>query len=287
VITIEQEGNKNFKGPAVGIDLGWRLLGEELRVAFWHDETGASGQLSLPKPLLDRFATCFDLRSIQDKNLQTAKAALQVWASEHDSLPQWMDLNRLPEWHSGRRLERLYKTWRQNRFDGDMEVFAALEHWHERFVHLYSWEANLRDKIIRRRREIYRRFVAQFVSTHGRIFIEKFDLRRVVRRPSPESSSTAYAGHLRVIAAVSTLRTILEQKGMCERIEAANTTQRCADCGNSAKWDAAINVMHACSGCGRVFDQDDNAARNLLSIGLTRYAESADNSGGPACVCAR
>jgi transposase len=43
------------------------------------------------------------------------------------------------------------------------------------------------------------------------------------------------------------------------------TTQRCAVCGCEDRWDAATQVDHVCVACGRSWDQDANACRNMLA----------------------
>ena len=45
---------------------------------------------------------------------------------------------------------------------------------------------------------------------------------------------------------------------------AAYSTQECAWCGCVEPWDAKPSIMHTCAGCGRTYDQDANACRNLL-----------------------
>ncbi len=53
----------------MALDLGWRLLPEGLRVAYWEDEQGEHGQLLLEPAVLWQFSKLNDLKSIQDQHL--------------------------------------------------------------------------------------------------------------------------------------------------------------------------------------------------------------------------
>ena len=46
--------------------------------------------------------------------------------------------------------------------------------------------------------------------------------------------------------------------------DAKDTTRLC-ECGHVNQWKSAESLHQTCSECGRVFDQDRNAARNLLA----------------------
>ena len=46
------------------------------------------------------------------------------------------------------------------------------------------------------------------------------------------------------------------------------TTLICYKCGHVEKWDAAPSVMHTCVNCDSTWDQDYNAAQNILALGL-------------------
>ncbi|MDP2949729.1 MAG: zinc ribbon domain-containing protein, partial [Chloroflexota bacterium] len=50
------------------------------------------------------------------------------------------------------------------------------------------------------------------------------------------------------------------------KVPAQYTTQECSYCANREQFDARKEVRHRCSRCGGEWDQDENAARNLLKI---------------------
>ena len=138
---------------------------------------------------------------------------------------------------------------------------------------------NLRDQVIRHRKEVYRRFVAGLLRTHGRVFLEDLQIRAMARKDQPEEETRNYSGSMRVVAAVSVLGRMFQEHGDCVRVSAQHTTRQCSWCGHEKEWDAAENIMHRCGGCGSLFDQDRNAARNILRRGLL--------DGSVCCGCAR
>ena len=268
LVTVARPQRTRREGPAVAVDLGWRLLEEGLRVAYWEDERGDHGQLLLTPAVLWQFSKLNDLKSIQDQHLRVALDALAAWAKTHEP-PVGIDLSHVSEWRKPWRLLRLYRAWKDGRVAGDDAAFLALTAWKERHDHLHEWEANLRDQVIRHRKEIYRRFVAELLRTHGRVFLEDLQIRSMARKDRPEEDNRNYSGGMRVVAAVSLLGRMIQEHGDCERVSARHTTQECSWCGHAKEWAAAENIIHRCEGCGRLFDQDRNAARNILRRGLT------------------
>jgi transposase len=77
------------------------------------------------------------------------------------------------------------------------------------------------------------------------------------------------ANHYRQIVSPSVFRQALTQACVREgvvvvKMNAAMTTLRCNACGHTGDWDTAVSVLHRCEKCGDLFDQDLNAARNLM-----------------------
>lgn len=52
--------------------------------------------------------------------------------------------------------------------------------------HLYEWVGNLRDQVLKRRREIYRVFAAQLAKRYHTVLREDFDLRILSAKPAPD-----------------------------------------------------------------------------------------------------
>jgi hypothetical protein len=295
VVSFEEHEPTPSGSDVVAIDLGWRAVdvpqdGEArraLRVGYWQDTSGDHGQVLLEPGILERLKTCERLRSIRDQHLDEMRPRLVEWARDAD-LPEWWAerAETLAQWRSAARLAALMMHWRENRFDGDEEMFAAAEAWRKQDAHLYDWESNLRDKVTRRRREAYRVFAAQVARRYKAVILEHFDLRRVARKAAPEGEADANqaARHHRTWAAVSTLRQAIIDA--CERegldvitMPSAYTTRTCHQCGSVESWDQAEQILHRCSQCGDVWDQDRNAAINLLAAGLGERCSDDEKAG--------
>lgn len=282
-VTLGETKPKIHGRGVVGIDLGWRMIKNGLRVAYWVDDQGEHGQLVLNPEVLYEFNKLPDLQSIRDKHFNEVKATLTAWSAENKK-PDWLteELKTLHAWRSPGRLVVLILRWRNERFDSDQEIYDKLEYWRKRENHLYDWEANLRDQVHRRRREIYRIFAAKAVRKYDTIVLEDFDLRRVAKKPDAENGT---GGALpmdkqRFIASVSELRLAL--KNACQQagvdvmiVDAKHSTIECFTCGHREKFDASAQLWRTCPKCGELWDQDYNAAINLLHRGLETCKSTA------------
>lgn len=260
----------------IGVDIGWRKLeGGGVRVAAWRTDSGAEGELVLDERMLGQARKADDLRSIRDMNLDAARAAL-VAALPGMNLPDWFPKN-VWQWRSAARFSNLAKRWKQNRFPGDDLPYAQLEAWRYHDHHLWAWETSQRTKALRHRLDVYRNFAAGMAKKHTGLVVEKFDLREVAALPEAhqQEGDNQQARTQRQRSATSELRMALTQAfaGRTKEVPAAYTTQTCSACGAVEKWDQAAELEHTCSACGARWDQDFNAARNLLA-----YVEQ---SGGP------
>lgn len=138
--------------------------------------------------------------------------------------------------------------------------------------HLYEYEANLRDRLLAHRLDLYRRFAANLRRRYRVVYLEAMDLRRLAQDDPTREPATPDAQHWRHWAAVSELRACIDDAGLTVvKVEPAYSTLTCSWCGYlDQNWDPASAVEHTCSQCGRTWDQDANAARNLLAWGQER-----------------
>lgn len=287
-VELQEVGRRTPASGSVAVDLGWRTEENEngLRVAAWRGTDGNEGRLILSEWDLSRIEKANDLRAIRDKNFNTAREALLDSAAKLlplSSTPSWFQgaVRTLAQWRSPARLAQLAQRWKQQRFDGDAIAYEALEVWRYHDFHLWEWEASQRVKALRNRREIYRVFAARLAAVYETLVIEEFDLRKMAVRPVADSTEKVNetARTMRHAAAVSELREALVQafagpRRHVAREPAQDTTRSCNACGSIEKWDQAAEVSHTCSGCGAHWDQDDNAALNLLK----RFERSGDTN---------
>ena len=258
----------------VGLDLGWRVLESgDIRVGKWYGDDGQEGEIRLPSSVRARLDKSDSLRRIRDRNFDEARATLAMHLGTL-ALPEWLatETRSLAQWRGFGRLATLTHRWRERRFEGDAAAFGALEAWRAQDEHLWDWEANQRRKTLLYRRELYRIAAADLAPRYETVVLEKFHLRAVATLPDATSASSDNdnARSVRFVAAPSELRLAVTQafvarSGRVEHVDAAGTTYICAACGSAEEWDQARELRHTCSRCAREWDQDDNAARNILA----------------------
>jgi transposase len=180
----------------------------------------------------------------------------------------------LAQWRSGDRLAGLIRWWADHRLEGDEEIYRTAQEWRKQYLHLANWWRNLEDQMRMRVREQYRIFASHVARDYAAVYVEEFDLREVAKEAPAESEgqNTASSGYRQMVSP-SVLRSAV--KNACFRegvsvveVAAEYTTRVCHHCGYAGQWDQAAAIMHRCDGCGTLWDQDANAARNLLALGL-------------------
>jgi hypothetical protein len=271
----------------VGVDLGWRLMPDGLRVAYWVGDDGGEGQLLLPHSILQRKQTSEELRSIRDVNYDTFKLRLASWLDGRE-LPDWLAeiVQHLPKWRSPSRAERLYHVWREKRFDGDEDGYRLVAEWRNGLpnaasgrrhyepnahgdLHLWRYETGTRLRLAKARKDLYRKFARELAAHYAECHVEKIQMAKLVRRPEAEEESPDGATiHYRMIAAVAELVECLKQSGMrVTEIPAKDSTRAHSVCGHVSKWSESERggLYVTCEGCRDVYDQDQNAARNFLN----------------------
>ncbi len=280
---LEPNPNPTENNNAVGIDFGWRVVPRGLRVAYWAGQDGRSGELVLPPADLTEFKKIGGLEA-------TIRASREAVVS---TLRQWMDGRTVPdEWaktaekalsaSSPAGMVQLFECWQACRFRGDHRAFGVLRDWHKRYLHLWTWQANLRDQLLRRRRELYRRFAADLAHRYGRVFVNDIPLGRLALRPRSGDMFIPAARHHRFIAAVSTLCRILqhacEKRGVLwTRVKCRGATKSCHVCGTLDDWNPQVALAHTCSKCGQSWDQDHNAAMHVLREGVKLASSAQEN----------
>ncbi len=258
-------------GRTVAVDLGWRLKPEGVRAAMAVDDQGATNELVIPAGDVEQFAKLDDLKSLRDLKFLDFRSEFGAWLKTHkaalpDPVPPVKGFaQRLDQG----RIRAAFRKWKHNRTAGDEPGWEIAARWMERYDHLYSWESNLRDQMLRRRRERFRLWVGDLLTGTGKVIIEDFDLRGIAKTPQPEKQEVrTKAQWYRTVAAPSQLRNILVAgcgaKNIPVEIKASPyTTRECSWCGSREKWDQAAHILHRCGSCGKLLDQDENAGRNL------------------------
>jgi len=217
---------------------------------------------------------------------------LRSWIKSCPTVPDWPRrapselplcerVKEIAKARSPQRLARFMRYWQKRRFRGDESIMRRLEDWRRKDSdlnpkyhgwrkqdkHLYNWESGARQNGQRVRREYYRIFAAELTKRYGTVVVGKINLAKAARRAKPEKEDELHAAarRQRTIAALSHL--IGAIKNACGTRgayfkEASGVTRICHACGVRNTWDSAGDVQHTCTGCGKTWDQDRNAAIN-------------------------
>lgn len=249
----------------------------------------------VPAKLVGRFEHADSLRSIQGKEFN--KIQDDVWAfmrecpgakallsgiqeqedkRRHKSRGRDMTAGDLLNWKSQDRMVRLWRYWSGHRVDGDDKIHEQLTRWYHQRRHLWQWEANERMGAIAARREVFRLWGKRIAERYGTICFEELDLSKLKLNPKTEEGEkdkNQAANRNRQNTAVGTLRDAVVQAltkigGKLVLVPASMTTRTCSRCGTVCIWDQAARIRHTCKACKAEWDQDENAARNILATGL-------------------
>lgn len=270
----------------VALDLGWRKRPDgSLRVAYWADDAGAHEEVVMPARVRDRLRRQDSLRSIQQRHFARVLRGLCRWLPRARHLPAWLpaQTERVDRWRSHARLRRLAVHWRAHRFPGDWVIFPILLRWLHRSRHLSQWEEHARENALRARRECYRIVACKLARAYGAVVLENFNLSEQKRLSPPEGKADAprpqrvqlhHAAPGEFRSAVT--QAVLREGGLVVKIDATGTTTDCHACGAGCTWDQEQYLRHTCEHCGMAWDQDENAAKNLLRMFvLAKKDESA------------
>ena len=270
----------------VAVDIGWRAIDGQLRVAYWRGDDGQHSELRLNKRMLDGLTMPSGLRAIRDRVLDLFKGLFGKWLWEAmdkaaPETPAWFAeaTCTMPWWRSTEKADRLLKLWSEQRWEGDQFGWEIICAWRKRNQHLWDWEANQRRGSLANRREQYRIFASNLADRYGTIVLEDFNMQQVARRPqtAEEGDDNQRARSNRQLASVSELRHALcncfDRRGGSEiRVPAPGTTIVCSRCLKLDKFDVAAELVHTCVHCGETWDQDENATVNMLRLAVEQLS---------------
>lgn len=255
-----------------GIDLGWRKLPTGLRVAtLIGTDRSAPKYLLLPPSMLERWDRIEALQSTLDHGQNTMRDQLRAWdwVGAPEPLAAWLQRLRTITSGGAGLMAVLAIQWRGYP-DYEPQRLALLERWRRHDRRDRTERDHLRAKLIAHRREIYRIWAKEIAERYGVIGLEHFDLRSVARLEQADGEETALpppARRYRQIAACSQLRHWIELQAAKTGAQvvrlAGPSTMACRACGQINRPRDRAMLHWRCEGCGILWDQDVNAARNL------------------------
>jgi len=261
---------------AIAFDIGWRVRSKNnLRIAYWFDDYGQSGEILLPEIIPSGLAKADSLQAIRKRKFNRMRALLSK--AKADAIKTGMaippalltETETLSAWRSEDRLRRLVKhIWPNHRFAGDERWFNIAKNWLHKELHLYQWECDERQQAIARRTNFYRHTALEFARKYQTCVFENFKLTRIaVKEPveSEKADTPSNIQHNRVVSALSDFRDAFKNKMIFAKVPMEFTTIVCHNCRHPEKFNAAKELIRTCPKCNTTWDQDLNAAKNILS----------------------
>lgn len=264
--------NRRGRGVAA-IDVGWRSggPGHPVRYAFMVNDDGQRTDLRLPWDIFGRISYTEKLRSIQDHNFNKFKRDFKVaLGAMKVAPPEWFakDLKYFDRWRKREKMYRVIGKWGRERWDGDEGPWAIADAWKRQNSHLYQWERDQHRRSLNRRLDIYRNMAHELANRYSKIVVETLNVAKLRQRDedNPMPQAAQRLGHYVAVGQfLAMLRQACIKSGcLIEGVDPAYTTTVCHKCGSCEKWDQK-QLYHKCSECGERWDQDENAAWNILA----------------------
>jgi hypothetical protein len=270
-IPTSEYSQPNDAVSACGIDLGWRKMDDGgLLVATVVQGDNSVSRITLSPRWMGGMDQVERLSSHIDEGLlEVAQQIILLGNTVHPLLQV-----PVASWRLGLGARHVNATALHNAVrELQFSVPPLVLHWYQRYRHLSVWRDNLRNKLIKQRREQYR-LTAREITIQNRIVgIEDMDIAAmalVKKSDTGDNELNAVARAQRVRADVSLLRQeIIHQakKNGCEITMATkDTTARCHVCGEVTRQSDRTKIMWRCEHCNAIWDQDINAATNLMEI---------------------
>jgi hypothetical protein len=259
-----------------GINLGWKSVSDGLRVATVFDGGSKPWHIVLPKIIMDKMVYVDELQ----RQIDTMTNDNYCWLLERvdDQAPEplaesFAALKRAKRPHPTK-FAKTVVLWREyeNYLPG---VFEEADSRRKVCRSRAKEHHNLRDKVVRRREDFYRCRAKEIADNFGLIALDKMDLRKLAALETADGEPTKLhkkARYSRKVAAVSIFREwIVKQAtktGAIVNVVNVASSTTCHKCGTNTK--PGSGHVWTCLGCGLSWDQDDNAAINLLRVMMSK-----------------
>lgn len=153
-------------------------------------------------------------------------------------------------------------------------IDPVIKAWYDRYRHLMLYRDNLRARLLRNRREIYRLLARDLAMEHAILGIEDLNLARLARTKKCDDATVNElrhtAGMQRIRACLHLLGAEIEHQARKHGAQivyaTAMATTRCRSCGTITNQLNPAVLRGTCLHCAAEWDQGANAAGNLLDV---------------------
>jgi|GEM_PF-1702448 len=261
---------------ACGIDIGYRLVKDGLRVAVIADTSGKIDHLTLPQDWIEKMDHVESIQGHLDNSNDLAWGELKALLKSMHDYPESIAES------IGRLLKAGDRTpvrgmralhWRlRNEPETMPEVLSILDTWEAETCRREREMHRLRRKLINRRKDLYRNFAYKVANRYVLIRIRGLSLKKLAAVNLEDGSDNQMPQAVRnnrTRASLSELTLCLQQAAVkagadFEKVFDVNSTTTCSTCGNQNLKMDREDIYFRCEKCDTLHDQDENAAKNLL-----------------------
>lgn len=140
--------------------------------------------------------------------------------------------------------------------------------------------AKIHERIKNRRNNFLHQVSRYLVDNFDLIVFEKLKISNMVKNSrlakSIADASWSKLFELTSYKAENAGRTMIQ-------VNPRNTSQNCSGCGELVKKDLSVRI-HSCSNCGLTLDRDENAAINILRLGLESVGNQSVEATSKLCL---
>lgn len=137
---------------------------------------------------------------------------------------------------------------------------------------------HIHQRIVNRRRDFAHKLSRELIDSFGMIAFEKLNGKNMLQNHRLAKSISDAAWNQ--LITYSTYKA--ENAGrVVVLVDPRNTSKQCSCCGAMIEKSLSVRV-HACPVCGLVMDRDENAAKNILRLGLESLGDALEAPGALA-----
>jgi hypothetical protein len=241
-VVVEPETETQL-GIVAGVDIGWRKLQDGIRVATICGADGSRRHYIVPLTWIDDRQRQAERLGILRKNFNSQLTARpDLVNSEH---PRVSDLVKA-SWQVG---DPALDEWRRN----DRRERYSVN--------------NRITRLNRQRQHLYRIWAKEIAERFGTVAIDGDGIKEMAetKMPRPMARQRTLCAVAELVTEIS--RAVKAGGGTVLKVK-GRSTQRCHRCGhiNNLTRQQRLDLIWRCRGCGQSWDQDINAAINLLNF---------------------
>jgi hypothetical protein len=259
------------------LDVGYRLVGKkQLRLGVLGDSDGHIEELRLPEKILQAFRHKQALQTQKDTLLEQTKEQLRHLTWPEPLPPQAAAIRQQLTSIRFTGLSTLLRLLETHHLAGP--VLELLQSWADQTTRLVRERRGLETRYLRHREWYYRNLALHICRQYSTLVIEILDLKSIASDDNPPDPMLDQAAKYRRLVAPSSFLSCLEHAATktgtrIVRVPAAYSTRTCSVC-QAVLRETGPDLILQCPK-GHLWDQDENAVRNLLRLGQEQLAHAS------------